>query len=116
MGVKEQMAAAVAAVFLNPKEFAEEIQYNGATIIGVPEIGETNTRSEYHNQGTQDNAYFWVSHEDVPDPKVNDEIIHNNKKYKIFRIAEDDGFMFRLQVSANESFLPMRSGLRGLRD
>lgn len=98
------------AVFFNTAEFAAPILYNDVEITAILHKGETNTRGEYLARGTQDNAFFWVTNEAVPDPKPNDEIIHKGKTYRVERIVVENSLMIKLQVTANKSVHPSRGG------
>lgn len=101
--LKNQMAADVAAIFLNPDEFAEEIQYNGHTILAIPEFGDTNEKGNtFSSEGSADRAFFSVSSTVVPDPLSGDEIIHNGKAWEVVRYTPD-GYMNRIECIANES-------------
>lgn len=103
MTLKDQIAADV-AIFFNTDEFAEQVTYNGVSILVVPEIGETNQRGNgIVSDGRSDKAYFWVEVSEVPNPVAGDTISHLSKTWSVVRVAEGDGGMYKLECVANES-------------
>ena len=103
MSVKDQMAADV-GIFFNLDEFGEQAQYNGVDIVVVPEIGESNRKGNSITADGQSNqAWFWVSEIDVPEPASGDEITHKSITWQVIRISEFGGGMHRIECVANES-------------
>lgn len=103
MSLKNQIIADT-AIYLNTDEFAEKITYNGTEITAVFELGETNTRgNQFSSDGQSDIASVWVSETDVPSPVNDDEVINKGKTWRVSRILEDGGGMYRLELTGNES-------------
>ena len=103
MTLKDVMESDIDDVFLNPDEFAEEIQYNGHTILAIPEFGDTNEKGNtFSSEGSADRAFFSVSSNLVPDPLSGDEIIHGGKTWEVVRYTPASG-MNRIECIANES-------------
>ena len=107
MSLKEQMAADVSAVFFNTDEFAETVTYNGASIVAIPEIGESNKKgNEFSGDGSADRAEFCVKATDIADPVPGDVIVHNSKSWIVVRVLESDNAMHRLLCTGSQSAIP----------
>lgn len=74
---------------MNTDIFTEEITYNGQKIQAVVEIGENEVSTSpgiMKRSGTaviSGSGFFTLSLADVPDPKRQDQIIYNGKKYNV---------------------------------
>jgi hypothetical protein len=106
MTLKEQMAADVAAIFLNEDELAEQVTHNGTEILAVVELGEDRTAgNEFTGDGQSARATIWVSASDVPAPQQGDTIIRtaDSTSWTVARIVRSGGGMHALACVARES-------------
>lgn len=106
MALKDQMAADVAAIFLNTSEFAESITYNGMPLLAIVELGEDRADgNEFTNEGLSARATVWISASDVPTPCQGDIIIRNSdlSRWEVARVVESGGGMHRLLCVSRQS-------------
>lgn len=103
MTLKDQMIEDV-SIFLNSDEFAEQINYNGADIIGVFIRGrELQSGNTFVSDGSADRASVWVAEADVPNPQQNDTVIRKGKHWQVARELESSPGLYHLELISNES-------------
>lgn len=84
-------------------DWGEEMEYNGASVIGIYE--DWNDRivgNSYGPAGQITLGWFWFSAQDVPDPQNGDTILYRNRLWRVERLLETNGGVFKLQASTGE--------------
>ena len=109
MSLKDLMESDISRVFLNLNGIAEKIDYNGAEITAIPEIGESNRKGNtFSTEGQSDQAWFSVAETDIPEPLSGDTITYKNKSWQVIRISETGAGLHRLECIAGGSAVMLR--------
>lgn len=106
MGLKEQIAADVASVFLNTGELAETVTVNGSgSAVAVVEVGEDPAKGNgVGSGGSAAKARIWVGVEDLPTPNGSDTIAQaSGRVWRVIRIISAVGdSIWCLECAADE--------------
>ena len=89
--------------------FGEPILYNGTEITGIDELGPSwKDKLPSGSGGSSSPAKFSVSVQEVPHPKVGDEIRYEGEIYQVVLIGETDGVIHTLECSTGKSMIYRR--------
>lgn len=118
MSLKSQIIQDSTNVFLNTEEFADIINYNGAVIKSVIEIGADRAKgNDFSSNGSSARAIFWVAAVDIECPTPGDmiRIIEMDFlsptltvdisviNWSVAKILESGGGMHALECTSSES-------------
>jgi len=84
-------------------DWGEEMKYNGQPVTGIYE--DWNDRivgNSYGPAGQITLGWFWFSAQDVPNPTNGDLISHRGRVWRVERLLETNGGVFKLQASTGE--------------
>ena len=88
------------STFFNTDEFAETVSYNGSDISGVVDFGEDlNEQSD----GLQAVATLYIKKSDVADPNYRDTVVIDSVTWRVSRVSEGDGAVWKLGLTRDES-------------
>lgn len=88
--------------------FAEKITYNDKTVPAIVELGENERQVGFGRRAGNivvgGGGYFTVSIDDVPQPKRNDIIIYENKRYYVagVELVDSMGGQITVKVTCDE--------------
>lgn len=88
--------------------FAEKIIYNDKTVPAIVELGENERQVGFGRRAGNivvgGGGYFTVSTDDVPQPKRNDVIIYENKRYYVagVELVDSMGGQITVKVTCDE--------------
>lgn len=107
MSFKDDVAADIKNVFLNEKEFAEQINFDGVIITAVPDLndGRDPLLKETTSLGSfkWDRRYFIVM-EDLPHkPEPGDIVRINNGDMQYVAKTDEEMGMYIVYLTGNES-------------
>ena len=100
--LKEQMQLDASAVFMNPDEFAEEMNINGVPVLALwddtlQSLG-TNSQTDPTGFGiTLQTAVLFVLAEDFACPLPDEEIVVEGERYTVVKAAPQSGIL-RLEL------------------
>ena len=84
-------------------DWGEEMTYNGQPVTGIYE--DWNDRivgNSYGPAGQITLGWFWFSAQDVPNPTNGDLISYRGRVWRVERLLETNGGVFKLQASTGE--------------
>lgn len=84
-------------------DFGETVTYNGATITAIYEDwNDKFVGNSYGPAGQVTLAWFFLSASDVADPVNGDKIVRDGVTWRVERILESGGGVFKVQASRGE--------------